>query len=131
MARLGPDHRLYQYAEYRLSYLAWKVRVARAIAGQGQTLAELNRIADQSYQSWAKTGREADCRKAWCMNRVLQQLGPEVGSPPVTPADHLTRIARGSGLHAVEGARRSVQGRREAEPQARSGPVLVNGLVGD
>lgn len=91
MQRLRPDDRLYLYADYRLNYLVWKVRMQRAMAGQGKTLAELNRLADRSYQAWEKTGRETDCRKAWCMNRVLQQIGPEATAP--VPVQHAsTRI---------------------------------------
>jgi hypothetical protein len=93
MGRVGPEHRLYQYSEYRLSYLAWKVRMANAISRQSQALAELNRLADRTYQDWEKSGREIDCRKAWRMNRVLQQIGPEMSSPALVQHTS-TRIAQ-------------------------------------
>jgi hypothetical protein len=81
MSRVGPEHPLFAYVDYRLNYLVWKVRMERARTHQGKTLAELNRLADRYYQTWEQSGRNADCRKAWCMNRVLQQISPELQAP--------------------------------------------------
>ena len=80
MARVPQGYLLHQYADYRFNYLVWKVKMQAALT-QGQTMDELNKIADHAYQTWEKTGTDTDCRKAWCMNRVLQQLGPEVVEP--------------------------------------------------
>jgi len=80
MARVPQGYLLHQYADYRFNYLVWKVKMQAALT-QGQTMDELNKIADHAYQTWEKTGTDSDCRKAWCMNRVLQQLGPEVVEP--------------------------------------------------
>lgn len=90
--RVPADHMLHQYADYRLHYLIWKNKMQTAVVHQAEVMEELNRIADRTYQTWEKTSDDVDCRKAWCMNRVLQQLGPEM-----TEATHLqtasTRVA--------------------------------------
>jgi hypothetical protein len=79
--RVPQGYLLHQYAEYRLNYLVWKLKMQTAMSQQTQAMDELNRIADHAYQTWEKTGADSDCRKAWCMNRVLQQLGPDVSEP--------------------------------------------------
>jgi hypothetical protein len=78
MASAPQGNLLHQYADYRLNYLVWKVKMQAALTQQAQAIDELNKIADHTYQTWEKTGNDQDCRKAWCMNRVIQQLGPEV-----------------------------------------------------
>jgi Putative zinc-finger len=81
MDRVPQGYMLHQYADYRLNYLVWKLKMQAALSQQAHAIDELNRIADHAYQTWEKTGTDSDCRKAWCMNRVLQQLGPEVTEP--------------------------------------------------
>ena len=92
MNRVPSSHMLHQYAEFRLNYLIWKVKMETAMVQQAQAMDELNRIAEHTYQTWEKTGNDTDCRKAWCMNRVLQQLGPEM-TEPVHLQTASTRVA--------------------------------------
>jgi hypothetical protein len=81
MASAPQGNLLHQYADYRFNYLVWKVKMTAAITQQSHAIDELNKIADHTYQTWEKTGNDQDCRKAWCMNRVLQQLGPDMVEP--------------------------------------------------
>jgi len=81
MDRVPPSHLLHQYADYRLTYLIWKRSMEGEMGEQARTMAKLNRSADHAYETWQKTGTDKYCRKAWCMNRVLQQLGPEMTEP--------------------------------------------------
>jgi hypothetical protein len=82
MASAPQGNLLHQYAEYRLNYLVWKVKTQAALSTQqADAMDQLNKIADHTYQTWERTGDDQDCRKAWCMNRVLQQLGPEMVEP--------------------------------------------------
>jgi len=81
MASAPQGNLLHQYSYYRLNYLVWKVRMTAAMTQQAQAMDELNKIADHTYQTWERTGNDQDCRKAWCMNRVLQQLGPDMAEP--------------------------------------------------
>jgi hypothetical protein len=80
MASAPQGNLLHQYADYRLNYLVWKVKTQAAMT-QAQAMDDLNKIADHAYQTWERTGNDQDCRKAWCMNRVLQQLGPDMAEP--------------------------------------------------
>ena len=64
----------------------------QAAMTQGQAMDELNKMADHTYQTWERTGTDQDCRKAWCMNRVLQQLGPDMVAEPTHVQTASTRV---------------------------------------
>jgi len=82
MASAPQGNLLHQYSYYRLNYLVWKVKMQAAMTTQqAQAMDDLSKIADHAYHTWERTGNDQDCRKAWCMNRVLQQLGPDMTEP--------------------------------------------------
>jgi len=68
-------------AEYRLMYLAWSERMQSTWTQRAKAIDELNQLASRSFQTWQQSQLDRDCTKAWCMNRVLLSLGPEVASP--------------------------------------------------
>lgn len=69
---------LHHEAEYRLQLLAWKQRMETAWNERAKAIQELNQQAAGAFQAWQETQRQQDCQKAWCMNKVLLNLGPEV-----------------------------------------------------
>jgi hypothetical protein len=69
---------MHHEAEFRLQLLAWKQRMGAAWKDRAKAIDELNRQAAGAFQAWQETQRQQDCQKAWCMNKVLLKLGPEV-----------------------------------------------------
>jgi hypothetical protein len=81
-ASLPSGQALRHEAEYRLTCLAWQLKMERETAWnqRAKAMSELNRLANRTYKVWEQTKLSQDCQKAWCMNRVLLTLAPEVTS---------------------------------------------------
>ena len=79
-ASLPPGQALRHEAEYRLTCLAWQVKMERETAWnqRAKAMSELNQLANRTFRVWEQTKLSQDCQKAWCMNRVLLTLAPEV-----------------------------------------------------
>lgn len=70
-------------AEYRLVRLLWESQMTpdAAYTQRAQAMAQLHSMANEYFRSWQESNRPQDCQKAWCLNKVLMTLGPEVGTP--------------------------------------------------
>jgi len=77
-AALPPGQLLRHEAEYRLLCLLWEKRMQSTWPQRARAMAELNQVANHTFQVWEKSQLSRDCQKAWCMNRVLLNLGGQV-----------------------------------------------------
>jgi hypothetical protein len=90
-SKMGPNDALRHEAEFHLQYMQWRQRMEAAFGQRVQTMNELSRLANASYQDWERSQGRRDCQEAWCMNRVLLNLAPELASQSQAQA-MLTRV---------------------------------------
>lgn len=90
-SKLGPNEALRHEAEFHLQYMQWRRRLETALTQRAQAMNELSRLANASYQDWERSQGRQDCQEAWCMNKVLLNLAPELANPNQTQA-MLTRV---------------------------------------
>lgn len=65
---------------YRLTYHKWRDRILASPPGpeRARALADLSRLASQSYSTWSSSGGTDDCQAAWCLNRAFSKLAVEM-----------------------------------------------------
>jgi hypothetical protein len=91
-SKLAQNDGLRHEAEFHLQYMQWRQRLEAALVAQRvQAMSELNRLANASYKDWERTQGSRDCQEAWCMNRVLLNLAPELADQSQTQV-MLTRV---------------------------------------
>jgi hypothetical protein len=78
--KLPPTESLRHEAEFRLQYIQWRERLESAFGERVQAMNELHRLANASYQDWERSQARRDCQEAWCMNKVLLNLAPELAN---------------------------------------------------
>ena len=81
-AHLQPGESLRHEAEFRLVRMKWERKLATRgeFIDRARAMAELDQLADRYFQNWKQSRLTKDCQKAWCMNRVLMNLAPELGN---------------------------------------------------
>jgi len=82
-SQLQPGESLRHEAEFRLVRLMWEERMTSdsEFTQRARAMAELDQLADRYFQNWKQSQLTKDCQKAWCMNKVLMHLAPELGNP--------------------------------------------------
>jgi hypothetical protein len=67
---------------YRLTYHKCRDRILASPPGpeRAQALADLSRLASQSYSDWSSSGGADECQTAWCLNRAFSKLAVEMTS---------------------------------------------------
>ena len=67
---------------YRLTYHKWRDRILASPPGpeRAEALADLSRLASQSYSAWSSSGGADDCQAAGCLNRAFSKLAVEMTS---------------------------------------------------
>jgi len=82
-AQLRPGESMRHEAEFHLIRLNWEQRMGSnaEYTQRARAMAELDQLADRYFQNWKRSQLTRDCQKAWCMNRVLMHLAPELGNP--------------------------------------------------
>ena len=90
MQHTDPSSLLNWESGYRLTYHKWRDRILASPPGaeRARALADLGRLAGESYTEWSHSGGVDDCQTAWCLNRAFSVLAVEM-----TPASEQEQAA--------------------------------------
>ena len=92
---------LHWEARYRLTYSLWTEHMASLDEmGRARAMAELNTLAQKTYQAWIQSGQLRDCQRAYCLNRTLKTVSREMAAQEATAqtavrVDELAACVRG------------------------------------